>query len=278
MPKKRRDSQRSYQLFDDALYTFFNNLRNSAELSTQFIVVGTTALSAYSTAYQLELDTSRVSSRDLDILVRSGASESCSVALQKSLTALFQECQITFQPRANAGRRAGLPTSICVDSLEIDLLCGTRDAKIDAQLFQPWTDIIPFSFPTLSYLEADLQVAEVYSASSRNTTRNAVTDVVTFQLPSPARFAFQKLAMTLHRVGGSSHKLSRDLRQAGALLEVISQEDLKVLISAIDGLREESSVFRDAVNSLLVVSFEAKYLSSQAFNLIQGLLTSSLKN
>lgn len=62
------------------------------------------------------------------------------------------------------------------------------------------------------------------------------------RVPDPARFALHKLAISQFRPSGMKAKADKDLRQAGAILEVLLEDNPGLVILAADALNERNDM------------------------------------
>ena len=191
-----------------------------AQLFRESVLIGTGAYQCYSAVTGYRLPSAALTTQDADIATASLAIAAAEA--QDTMLAILQRADPTFRPIPGL-KPADPPSAFAsANGFMVDL--------VTPQLRR--TDRNPMPLPALSAGAAPLQ--HLKWLIEEPVTAAAVHGAgVLIKLPQPARFAVHKLILAQKRGAHEHAKRTKDLRQAGALIDVLQRSNPAALEDAM---------------------------------------------
>ena len=193
------------------------------------LLVGTLAFRAYANVFGIRFDRAALQTLDVDIAHDRAigvalASDSSNVELEE----IIERSGLNLHPVPPLDRKQP-STSFKVRGrdLRVDFLTPMAGKETSQAKFLPAFGLSATPLRFLDYLIEDPMPAVVFGS-----------DAVLVNIPSPARFAFHKLWISLHRPPAFQAKAKKDRIQAEQLIEVLIDDRPDDLTDAWDSLPE----------------------------------------
>ena len=199
------------------------------------VLVGTQAFSAYGNMLGVRFEQGALRTQDIDI----AQDRSIGIALSVETAPLNVERSLTgsdlgFSPvPAFDSRKPSTSFKIRGRDLRVDFLTPLLGPDSEEPVFLPGLGVAAHPLRFLDYLiESPAQAAIVG------------LDGILVNVPDPARFAFHKLLISQRRPVSEQTKAAKDLRQAGALIEVLLADRPGDLPIAWEALRRSPAAVK----------------------------------
>jgi hypothetical protein len=199
------------------------------------VLVGTQAFSAFGNMLGARFEQGALRTQDIDI----AQDRSIGIALSIETAPLNVEKSLTgsdmgfFPVPGFDARQPSTSFKIRGRDLRVDFLTPLLGRESETPVFLPGLGVAAHPLRFLDYLIENPAQAVVVGGSG-----------VLVNVPDPARFAFHKLWISQRRPVSEQTKAAKDLRQAGALLEILLQDRPGDVLIAWDALQRSPSVMK----------------------------------
>jgi hypothetical protein len=187
------------------------------------VMVGSFAFACYGNMLGVKTSSALNRTEDIDFSV----ARTIDVAFNRNMREVLLDAEPGLRTPIQINPRIIPFEMVTPDGFKVEFLTtktfAADDTPVNIERFNVYAQPLEF----MDYLLADVQMAIVLNGAG-----------IAVSVPNPARFAMHKLAVSQLRPIGMQAKIHKDIAQASALLNILSQDNPGALILAMDGVFE----------------------------------------
>jgi hypothetical protein len=197
-------------------------------------MVGSFAFACYGNMLGVKTPGALSRTEDIDFSL----ARTIAVAFNRNMREVLLDAEPELRPPIQINPRIIPFEMVTPDGFKVEFLTtkssASDDAPVNIERFNVYAQ--PLNF--MDYLLAGAQSAVVLNGAG-----------ILVSVPDPARFAMHKLAVSQLRPIGMQAKIRKDVAQASAILDILSQDNPGALILAMDGVFERNDAFPHFVSN-----------------------------
>lgn len=192
------------------------------------VMVGSFAFACYGNMLGVKTSSALSRTEDIDFSLE----RTIDVAFNRNMREVLLETEPELRIPVQINPRIIPFEMVTPDGFKVEFLTtksfAAEDTPVNIERFNVYAQPLEF----MDYLLADAQMAVVLNGAG-----------IAVAVPNPARFAMHKLAISQLRPIGMQAKIHKDIAQASALLNILSQDNPGALIQAMDAVFKRNDAF-----------------------------------